>query len=50
MNGYLGKILHVNLSTCELRDEPLDPDLARKYVGGSGLAARLIVEDRKSVV
>lgn len=44
MNGYLGKILHVNLSTGELHDEPLDPNLARAYVGGSGLAARLIYD------
>jgi aldehyde:ferredoxin oxidoreductase len=38
----MGKILFVNLSTGELRDEPLDEDLARAYVGGSGLAARMI--------
>jgi aldehyde:ferredoxin oxidoreductase len=44
MNGYLGRILHVNLSTDELRDEALDPDLARDYVGGSGLAARLVYD------
>jgi aldehyde:ferredoxin oxidoreductase len=44
MNGYLGKLLYVNLSTGELRDEALDPGLARDYVGGSGLAARLIYE------
>lgn len=44
MNGYLGKLLYVNLSTGDLRDEALDSGLARDYVGGSGLAARLIYE------
>lgn len=40
MNGYVGRLLHVDLNRGEARDEPLDPDLARAYVGGSGLAAR----------
>ena len=44
MNGYLGKLLHVDLTTGELHDEPLDVDLARALVGGSGLAARLIYD------
>ncbi|MEA3342088.1 MAG: aldehyde ferredoxin oxidoreductase family protein [Chloroflexota bacterium] len=44
MNGYIGKILRVNLSTGKLRDEPLDEELARAFVGGSGLAARLIYD------
>jgi len=42
MNGYMGRILHVNLSTGELWDEHLDPSLAHDYMGGSGLAARLV--------
>ncbi len=41
MNGYVGRLLYVDLSSGELRDEPLDPELTRSYVGGSGLAARL---------
>jgi aldehyde:ferredoxin oxidoreductase len=44
MNGYLGKLLYVDLTAGELRDEPLDLDLARAFVGGSGLAARLIYD------
>jgi aldehyde:ferredoxin oxidoreductase len=42
MNGYLGKLLYVNLTSGETWDEALDPTMARTYVGGSGLAARLI--------
>ena len=41
MNGYMGKILRVDLTTGELRDEPLNEDYARAFVGGSGLAARV---------
>ncbi|MGD1996377.1 MAG: aldehyde ferredoxin oxidoreductase family protein [Anaerolineae bacterium] len=44
MHGYLGKILHVDLSTGELRDEPLDEEKTRAFVGGSGLAARIIYD------
>ncbi|MGD9028538.1 MAG: aldehyde ferredoxin oxidoreductase family protein [Anaerolineae bacterium] len=44
MNGYLGKLLHVDLSTGKFHDEPLDPDISRTFVGGSGLAARLVYD------
>jgi len=44
MNGYMGKILRVDLNTETLWDEPLDEDDARAFVGGSGLAARLIYD------
>jgi len=42
MNGYMGKVLRVDLSTGELRDESLNEEQARAFVGGSGLAARFI--------
>src|SRR5512139_1935324 len=44
MHGYLGKLLHVDLSAGRLGDEPLDAAYARDYVGGSGLAARYLVD------
>jgi aldehyde:ferredoxin oxidoreductase len=44
MNGYMGKILRVDLSTGELRDESLDEKVARAFVGGSGLAARMVYD------
>jgi aldehyde:ferredoxin oxidoreductase len=44
MNGYMGKILRVDLSTGELWDESLDERYARDFVGGSGLAARMIYD------
>jgi aldehyde:ferredoxin oxidoreductase len=44
MNGYLGKILRVDLSQSKLWDETLNEDYARNYVGGSGLAARYLYD------
>lgn len=40
MHGYMDKLLRVDLTTGELRDEPLNEAYARAFVGGSGLAAR----------
>ena len=44
MNGYMGKILYVDLSRGELRDEPLNEEYAHAFVGGSGLAARYVYD------
>src|SRR5271157_192359 len=44
MNGYLGRILRVDLSQAGLWDEALNEDFARNYVGGSGLAARYLYD------
>ena len=44
MNGFLGKILRVDLSHDRLWDEPLNENHARNYVGGSGLAARYLYD------
>ena len=43
-NGYMGKILNVDLSTGTLSDEVVADDILRDYVGGYGLAARLLYE------
>ncbi|HLF29024.1 MAG TPA: aldehyde ferredoxin oxidoreductase family protein [Anaerolineae bacterium] len=37
-----GRLLNVDLTHGTLHDQHIDPDLARDYVGGSGLAARLL--------
>jgi aldehyde:ferredoxin oxidoreductase len=44
MNGYLGKILRVDLTHAQLWDEALNEDYARRFVGGSGLAARYLYD------
>lgn len=40
--GYMGKILFVDLTSGETRVEMLRPELARRWLGGSGLAAHLV--------
>ena len=42
MNGYAGKILRVDLTSGELRDEPLNEAYVRDFVGGSGLGVRYL--------
>ena len=40
--GYMGKVLHVNLTTREFHSELLDSDLARRFFGGRGLGISLL--------
>jgi len=44
MNGYIGRILHVDLTTGRTHVEPLNEEYARKYIGGIGLGIRLLVD------
>ena len=44
MDGYLGRILRVDLGRGQVSDEALNEDYARQYVGGSGLAARYLYD------
>jgi aldehyde:ferredoxin oxidoreductase len=37
MDGWMGKILRVDLTAGVCTEEPLDPDVAKDYVGGRGL-------------
>ncbi|MHC4461313.1 MAG: aldehyde ferredoxin oxidoreductase family protein [Planctomycetota bacterium] len=38
MPGYCGKLLRLNLATGEIKKEKLDLELAKKFIGGRGLA------------
>ncbi len=42
MNGWLGKILVVDLTTSSITTEALDMDIAHQFIGGRGLGARLL--------
>ncbi len=42
MNGWMGKILNVDLTTGEIETQPLDTELAQRFLGGRGLGARLL--------
>lgn len=42
MNGYMGKLLKVDLTSGDIGMEEIQPDFARKFLGGNGFAAKLI--------
>lgn len=44
MNGWMGTLLQVDLTTGDIRREPLDPHLAAAYVGGRGLAVKILFD------
>ncbi|MBI2320542.1 MAG: hypothetical protein HYU88_00190 [Chloroflexi bacterium] len=43
--GYAGKILRVDLSSERIWTEPFDPEIARLYLGGAGLGARILYDE-----
>jgi len=47
MNGYIGKILEVDLNTSRLADRSIDEKTARKFLGGKGLGLALIYDELK---
>jgi len=48
--GYVGKIGFINLSNGEMREQELDDSLARDFIGGHGLGARILFEMQKGGV
>ncbi|MCD6466093.1 aldehyde ferredoxin oxidoreductase family protein [Candidatus Bathyarchaeota archaeon] len=40
--GYMGKILKVDLTTGTIRTEPIDENVAKKYLGGKGYAVHML--------
>ncbi|MGC9021329.1 MAG: aldehyde ferredoxin oxidoreductase family protein [Candidatus Methanodesulfokora sp.] len=46
--GYAGKILRVDLTTKKIWIQPLRKDLARNYIGGTGMASRILWEEVKA--
>mgnify|MGYP005843616913 CR=1 FL=1 len=45
MYGYSGKILHIDVSTQTTHVERIDAEFLKKYVGGAGLATRLVYDN-----
>jgi aldehyde:ferredoxin oxidoreductase len=45
MPGWIGKILRVNLSKDKCSVEDLDPNLARNFIGGRGLATKYLFDE-----
>ncbi len=48
--GVMGKILWVDLSTQRMREEVLDDEMVRAYLGGYGLGARMLFDRQKAGV
>ena len=44
-NGYMGKILRVNLAQGQIEEENLRQDWAQKFIGGAGLATRYLYDE-----
>ncbi|UCE16201.1 MAG: aldehyde ferredoxin oxidoreductase family protein, partial [Candidatus Bathyarchaeota archaeon] len=47
MFGYMGKILRVNLTKGKITEEPLEENVARKFIGGRGLGAYILFNELK---
>lgn len=47
MFGYIGKILRVNLTNSKITEDDLSEDLARKYLGGKALSAKILFDELK---
>ncbi len=45
LGGYKGKILRVDLTCSRVSIEPLREDYQRKFVGGSGIAAKILYDE-----
>src|SRR5512142_1994474 len=45
MDGWMGKILEIDLSSGKVSEHPLDLEMARLYLGGRGLGARLLYDE-----
>ena len=44
VTSYNGEVLRVNLTERTIKTEPLDLDMAVKYIGGRGLGTRMLLE------
>ncbi|MBI4294956.1 MAG: aldehyde ferredoxin oxidoreductase family protein [Chloroflexi bacterium] len=47
-NGYMGRMLWVNLSTHQVTEEALDEKLCRDFMGGYGLGGRILFSRQKA--
>lgn len=50
LGGYTGKILRVNLTKGKTSIEALNEEIARKFVGGKGLGAKILYDSLKSSI
>jgi aldehyde:ferredoxin oxidoreductase len=43
--GYMGKVLRVDLTTGMIHDEPLEPEMVEKYIGGTGFGVEYLYRE-----
>lgn len=43
--GYFGKILRINLSSGEIKTQPIDETVALKFIGGRGYGAKILYDE-----
>jgi len=48
INGYMGKILFVDLTSGSIKRESLDESIYRGFIGGAGLGVRILYERMKA--
>lgn len=48
MSGYHHKLLRVDLNNRQVKAQDLDPELTDKFVGGAGVAAKILYEETKA--
>jgi aldehyde:ferredoxin oxidoreductase len=49
ISGYMNKILSVDLSVGEIAGTPYPDEWKKKYIGGTGVAAKIIYDCVKNV-
>ena len=49
-DAYYEKIARINLSTGEIKAEPLDLELAKKFIGGRGLGTKILYDEGVATV
>ena len=47
--SYNGKMARINLSTGEIRVEPLDMEQAVKFIGGRGLVTKILYDEARLI-
>ena len=45
--GYNGKLLRINLTSGKITEEPMKEEWAEKYLGGAGIASRILYDELK---
>jgi aldehyde:ferredoxin oxidoreductase len=45
--GYAGKLLRVDLTSGKITEETITPEMARKWVGGTGFGAKILYDEVK---